>query len=100
MPHDKWGQPIQALSLSGSRAQASITSSSSRVALPAGFVFRVSATADCYILFGNSGVTATADASSDLFPAGVEILVLPAGATHIACIQATTAGVLQITTLV
>ncbi len=100
MPHDKWGNSIQTLA-PVARAGTTIGGTANRVTLPTGYaVFRLSATSDCYVLFGTSGVTATADpAASDLFPAGVEVLAAPPGATHISVIQVSAGGTFQVSAL-
>lgn len=103
LPIDKRGVAIQALATGGGRAQGNISGSSDRVALPTNAaVLRISATADCYIVFGNSGVTATQDVNSVLFPKGVEVMAVPLGTvTHMAVIQVAggTAGVYQLEAL-
>lgn len=60
-----------------------------------GGVVRVAATENCYIKFGDSGVTATAN--DVLFPAGVEYFSIPPGTTHVACIQVDTVGPITFT---
>lgn len=99
LPLDKRGYAIQALA-PVARVGGTIGASSDRVQLPAGSsVVRVSASSDCYILFGTGSVTAVADNTSDLFPKGVEVMAVPPGATHMAVIQLTTGGVYQVAAL-
>lgn len=71
---------------SGTPAKITIGGSSVRVALPSGpQVVRLAATGNCWIKFGDGTVTATT--SDTLFPAGVEVVKIPTGVTHIAAIQ-------------
>lgn len=105
LPKDSSGYPIQTLALSGDRVTASVTGSSNTVALPASAlkknrsVVRLSATTDCFINFGGSGVVAAIDNTSTLFPKGVETLTVPVGADHIAVIQIAASGTLQVETV-
>ena len=58
-------------------------------------VVRIASNTDAYIKFGTSGVTAT---SSDLlFPAGVEVLIMPKDTTHVAIVQESASGIATIT---
>lgn len=63
-----------------------IAATTANIALPASSeVVRVSASGNCWIQFGTSGVTAVA--GNVQVPAGVvDYLEVPAGATHVACI--------------
>ena len=85
LPRDMLGWPIQAMA-PGTTAVVAIGAASANVALPANAeVVRLAGNNNCHINFGTSGVTATT--SSMLFPTGAEIFKVPAGATHVACIQ-------------
>lgn len=57
-------------------------------------LLRLHATAGCYVVFGNSSVTATA--ANGFYLLGLDYVAVPEGATHIAVIQDTAAGVLSI----
>lgn len=97
MVRDTSGGMVQALSPVAT-VSLSVSGSSSRVALtdPISLV-RLASTVDCYVKFGNSGVTAT---SSDmLFPAGAEVFAVEDPAiTHVAAILVgATPGVLSAT---
>lgn len=79
-------QRSTALMPTGTPAKLTIGASSVNVALPAGVaVVRLAASGTCWIKFGTAGLSATT--SDILFPAGAEIMKIPTGATHIACIQ-------------
>jgi hypothetical protein len=98
MVRDSSGAPLQALRINGTTATATTSGTTARVALPGGLgegeLCRIAATADTYVQFGNSAVDATAD--SVLFPAGVEYVVVPSGSTHLAYLQVSAAGRIQI----
>jgi hypothetical protein len=105
LKQDKYGNGIQILSPSGDRAAVTTSAVSQRLTIPSGAVFvRAAASAACYIKYGDSSVTATADASANTyFPAGVEPFRVPvisgAQATHVAVIQESESGVFQIEAL-
>ena len=86
---DKVGFPIQALApdyTSGAVASVSIGASATSAALPSDCdVVRVAASNDCYIRFGLTGLAAVA--TDSVFPKGVELFSVPAGATHFSVIQ-------------
>lgn len=96
---------LESLAVQASGSNLATGAASASVAVPnnssgqkARFV-RVLATADCYIRAGLSGVTAAAgDTYISAGGAGREILNLM-GATHIAAIQVSAAGVLNIVPL-
>lgn len=95
---DEHGNAVQALVPTGTPANFSISTVSARVALPAGGIaYRLAATADCYIAFGNSAVTAST--ASNLFPAGAEIWFDDSGATHLAAITVTGNAVFGVTAM-
>jgi len=81
-----------------------------RIALPVGAkLIELSSTADCYIMFGDDSVDATATIGNDgvnskLFMAGVQIVEVPSPggvlATDIAYIQVAAAGFIQAEQLV
>ena len=73
-----------------------VGAASARVALPTGAeVVRVACVNDCYVNFGNSGVTAAG--TNMLMLKGAEVFKIPTAATHIAFIQHTTGGAITIT---
>lgn len=95
---DQHGNAIQALVPTGAPGNVSISTVSARVALPAGGIaYRIAATADCYVAFGDSSVAATA--ANMLFPSGAEILFDDTGATHVAAITLTGSAVLGATAM-
>ena len=59
------------------------------------FGVRLAATGACYVQFGTSGVTAVAGGAL-IQPADAVVLDIPRGITHIAAIQVSAGGVLQI----
>ena len=81
-----------------------------RLTLPAGAkLIELSATADCYIMFGTGAVDATSTIGNDgvnskLFMAGVQIVEVPVISdvlqTHLAYIQVSAAGFIQAEQLV
>jgi hypothetical protein len=78
------------------RAHSDTGAASAAVELPVGSrVLEVRASEDTFILFGTALVEAAPDETSDLFLRGVQVLLVPEGATHCAVIQSTTAGVIQ-----
>lgn len=87
------------LQLIGTPAKLTVGAASTRVALPTGVAaVRLACTGTCWIKFGDSAVTA---ANTDtLFPAGAEVMKIPAGATYIAAIQEASGSVLSITGLI
>lgn len=92
--------PIPVVAPGASARIAAVGATSSRVSLPgaaaAGSIVRVAVTQDCYVAFGTNTVVATT--SDVLMTSGaIEYLKVPAGATDIAAIQASTAGTLTIT---
>ena len=92
--------PIQAVEpVSASVAKASISGSSVQLTIPTGSVLiRCASNNNCYIEFGTNP---TATTNSMLFPAGVEIFRVPAGATKIAVIQdGAVTGTFQVTKMV
>lgn len=87
--------PVFVPSVSG-QTSVSFSGTTASVALPTGTrVFRIHADQACYLNFGTSGVTATT--SNMPFDAGVEILGVAEGNTHVAAIQNSTGGTLTIT---
>lgn len=88
LPLDRNGQAIQVLRPSGTRVNLTAGAASSRTTIPTGaqvVLFR--ATDHVWYNFGDSGVTASAAATSVLFPAGEAAVVLPTGATHVAVLR-------------
>ncbi len=98
LPRDKNGQPIQTLAIDANTASLAVAGASADVALPtgarAGDIVRVACNTDCHIAWGDNTITATT--SDCLFPAGVEIMRVPAGATNLAAIRVTANGTLTI----
>lgn len=92
------GTGIQALSM-GTVANAAVGGSSTATAIPSGSVIvEVSASTDCYILFGDSGATVSASTGA-FFPKGVAVYRVEDEQTHIAHIQSAAAGRITITQL-
>lgn len=88
LPVDRNGREIQVPRGSGSRVNLTAGASSSNAALPTNSqVVFVRCTADIWLNFGTSGVSATATASSILHPAGESVQVVPTGATHVAVLR-------------
>lgn len=85
LARDVMGCPIQTLAPSGV-ATLSIGAASLSAALPSNRdVFRLAATASCFVRFGTSGVVATN--ADHLLTPGVEVFKVPQGATHVAVVQ-------------
>ncbi len=102
LPIDQNGFAIQALSY-GRNKTLSYDGDTKRITIPteeAGVedVYRLAAPTACYIMFGD--IQVTADATSVLFPGGVETVKIPQGATHLAVRQYTDPGTLSITEMV
>lgn len=98
LTRDVSGTAVQCLTPTGDGSEITTSGSSASAALPTGLasgeICRIAATEDAYIKFGTSGLTA---ATTDiLMPAGVEYFVVPDGATHLAAIQVSTAGTVQV----
>ena len=88
LPLDRNGQPIQVLRGSGTRVNLTAGAASSRDAIPTGAqVVLVRATDHIWYNFGDGSVTASAAATSVLFPAGEASVVVPTGTTHIAVLR-------------
>lgn len=80
--------PIQAPELADDAVAIAVGTSTSADAVPTGAtLIRIGLDTACYIRFGTSGVTVTTS-NGHYFPAGVEILVVPEDATHMANISA------------
>ncbi len=76
--------PIQAPELNDDAVAIGVALTSSADAIPTGAeLIRIGIEVDCYIRFGTSGVTVTTS-NGHFFPKGVEILVVPEKATHMA----------------
>ncbi len=98
--------PLQVVRWSEQRDSISFTGSTARVELPAGSdVIELTANENCYINFGDVTVDASSTIASDgsrLYLAGVQVVPVPIDPntdeayTHIAAIQETTVGILQI----
>lgn len=98
MVKDKAGREIQVLADDTAASMVdtiTVGAASARVAIPAGaLVVRLAATVNCYYKWGDNTVTAAA--GDRIMIAGVEMKAVPEGVTHIAAIQVTTAGLLEI----
>ena len=94
--------PLQVARPTGNRVHGTTGAASARVTLPTGAtIVRVTAEALCYVKFGGVSVDAAADVTSMLFPAGVEVIPVPVDGgdvayTHMAFIQHTDAGIVQV----
>lgn len=75
----------------------SVTGSSLAVDLAAWHLIRVATNVSCFVSWGDSSVTATMN--DPFFPPGVEVLVRPKGATHLALIQVSSPGLASLTPL-
>ena len=102
LPRSVNGQEIQVPSISASVVKITTSGSSVETILPnsilGGALVRVAALEDCYIRFGTTPVVAAV--TDTLFPAGVEVMQVPAEATHIAAIQVSTGGVITFTEMI
>lgn len=91
--HGRWAQalapgPTLNLAINGASNSDLIPTANSTKTddfLSADRIVRVTATADCYIEFGTSGVTATS--SSLLFLQGTEMMKVPSGCNRVAGIS-------------
>lgn len=98
LPVDLYGFPIQALAPAVT-ASVAIGAASARVELPAGSqVIRIAVTNDCHMEIGLIGVVASG--ASIFMPKGSEVVRVPNGATHVAFIQLSVAGVASVTRMV
>lgn len=98
LPHDVTGHAIQVVSLENNPTNLGFSATAATSALPSGLaaneVCRIAATEDCYIAFGDNTVQATTD--DYLFPAGVEYVKIPFGASYISALRVTTSGILSV----
>jgi len=92
------GDTMQALPLNQNiHAKQAVGGSSVRLDVTGAKIVRVASSTDSYIKWGNGSVVA---AVTDVyFPAGVEVLVIPNGMTHLAIIQQLSSGVVTATQL-
>lgn len=96
--------PLQLVRSTERRIGATFTGTTQALAIPSGaIVVELTASENCYINFGGSGQTATSTIATDgsrLFLAGVQVIIVPMNGavpfTHIAVIQQSTSGILQI----
>lgn len=89
---DQNSQPIPAIEVADDCVQVTFTGSSSATALPSGAkMVRIGLDEDAWIRFGTSGATVAAT-NGHFFPKGVEVFVVPEGATHVAVISNGTNG--------
>jgi hypothetical protein len=85
---DSNSHPIQAIELSDDAVAIAVGTSTSNDAIPTDAeLIRIGLDVDAYIRFGASGVTVTTT-NGHFFPKGIEIFVVPIGATHVANISA------------
>lgn len=95
--HTVNGEAIEVLAIGTAAIPITVATATSSQALPSGAIdgdtLRVASTTDCYIRFGTSLVEAAA--TDAYFPAGVEYLKVPQGATHLAAIRLAADGVLS-----
>lgn len=92
--------PLQVARGTGNRVHGTSSGTSQRFTLPSGAtLLEIRAAEAVYLNFGGAAVDAAADVTSQYFPAGVQVVPVPdnsgSPATHLAYIQATTAGVVQ-----
>jgi len=82
---DANAHPIQAVELADDAVAIAVGTSSSADTIPTGAVLiRIGIDVDCYIKFGAAVTTS----NGHFFPKGVEVLVVPEGATQLANISA------------
>lgn len=99
------GIPLQVALWTAQRAVINFNGTTQRIALPAGSeIVELTATENCFIAFGGSGVDADGAIVTDasrLYLSGVQAIVVPVDSssvpfTYIAAIEQATAGILQI----
>lgn len=97
--------PLQVTRWTGNRVGVTTGAAAQLIPLPAGTeLVEITATENAYIAFGDGTVVATAtiDATSRLFLAGVQIVPVPINIannlpyTHMSVIEAASAGVFQV----
>lgn len=97
--------PVQIARWTEQRTSVTFTGTSARLTLPSGsLLVEISASENCFLNFGNGSVNATAVIATDesrLFLAGVQNVVVPIDGsgdpfTHVAVIQQTVAGLIQV----
>lgn len=87
----QYGDTIQSLPIDDTVHYAiSVGPTSARVDVSDAQLVRIAFSTDAWIAFGSS--TVTASVASVFFPAGVEVLVVPKDATHVAYIREATTG--------
>jgi hypothetical protein len=95
---------LQITRWSGQRVAATMSASSQRLTLPANtLVVEITAQQDAYISFGDGTVDAESTIANDdsrLFAAGVQVVAVPLDNqgvpyTHVAVLEAATAGIIQ-----
>lgn len=96
--HSEEGGTVQVLPPDqATHTKLTVDATSRSFALSGAKVIRVASDVDLFLWFGTSGVTA--DSTGIYFPAGVETISVPAGATHVAQVQNATAGLVTITAM-
>ncbi len=98
--------PLQVVRWTEQRTFINFTGSTARIAIPTGAeLIELTATENCYLNFGDNTVEAAATIVTDgsrIFVAGVQVIPVPIDPTtdepytHIAAIQSSAAGILQI----
>ncbi len=97
--------PLQVTRWTEQRTSVTFTATSARLTLPAGsLIVEISCTENCYLNFGGASVDATAAIAIDesrIFLAGVQNVVVPLDGsgdpfTHLAVIQHTVSGLIQV----
>ncbi len=97
--------PVQIARWTEQRVSVTFTGTSARLTIPSGAVLiEISASENCFLNFGNGSVDASSTIATDgsrLFLAGVQNVVVPLDGsgdpfTHVAVIQQTVAGLIQV----
>jgi hypothetical protein len=79
---------VQAIELADDAVAIAVGTGTSTDVLPTGAeIVRIGIDVDCYIKFGDASVTVTLS-NGHYFPKGVEVLVVPEAATHMANLSA------------
>ncbi len=92
------GDTMQALPLNQVvHGKQAVSGTSARLDMTGAKIIRLASSTDSYVKWGDDTVVAT---TIDVyFPAGVEVLVIPAGMTHLAIIQEASGGIVTATQL-
>jgi len=96
MTKGQFGDTIQSLPIDETvHTTLTINSGSQVIDMTGSQLVRIASATDAFIRFGVAGVVATS--SNLFFPAGVEVLVMPKDATHVAIIRESVSGIASIT---